>query len=124
MGPSPLVALQGIVVGHLHPDITLGLIILLHKKGDVKFLSNKRGLTLLNKTYQILTKIFQLCLVLVLQDFISTQQTAFLLGRSLHHSMLLTSEVVHEIMKGITPYILAKLNIMKAFDLLVWVFIF
>lgn len=60
----------------------------------------------------------------MLQDFISSQQTTFLPGRLLHHSMLLTGEVVHVIMKGLTLYILAKLDIMKAFDLLDWAFLF
>lgn len=57
IGPNLLAALQArIASSALHPDITLGLIILLHKKGDLRLLTNKRGLTLLNSTYKILTQ--------------------------------------------------------------------
>lgn len=101
----------------------MGLIILLHKKGDHRLLTNKRGLTLLNTTYKILTKLFQLRLVPVLVDFISSQQAAFLPGRSLHVSMMLTSEIIHEALKGDIAYILAKLDIVKAFDTIDWDFL-
>lgn len=38
--------------------------------------------------------------------------------------MLLTSEVIHKIMKGNIAFILAKLDITKAFDMIDWVFLF
>lgn len=125
IGPSLLAALKdGINAGFLYPEITLGLIILLHKKGDIKFLTNKRGLTLLNTAYKILTKLFQLRLVPILHKFISSQQAAFLLGQSLHHSMLLINKLIHQAKKGITPHIVAKLDVIKAFNLLDWEFLF
>lgn len=119
-----MAALQaGISSGALHPDIALRLIVLLHKKGDLK-LTNKRGLTLLNSAYKILTKLFQLRMVSVMVAFISTQQAAFLLGHSLHVLMLLTNELVHGALKGNISYILAKLDIIKAFDTVNWEFLF
>lgn len=54
----------------------------MHEKGNL--LTNKWGLILLNTTYKILTKLYQLQLVPVLQDFILAQQSAFLPGRSFH----------------------------------------
>lgn len=44
-------------------------------------LSNKRGLTLLNCVLKILTKLYQIRLTLVLQDFISEEQMlSYLVG--------------------------------------------
>lgn len=50
-----------------------GLIALLHKKGDVAMMKNKRGISLLNTSYKIGTKAFQKRLTKVLVKLISTQ---------------------------------------------------
>lgn len=50
----------------IHPDLTMGIIILLAKKGDQLLIGNKRGLTLLNYGLKILTKLYQICVSKIL----------------------------------------------------------
>lgn len=97
VGPFLLqVLLDGIGNGSLAPQLKKGLIMLLAKKGDQLFLNNKRGLALLNCVLKIFTKLYQLKLTVILQEFITKQQNAFLLGRSIHPSLILTNEILHK----------------------------
>lgn len=81
IGPILLEIIQeGLQSGTMHPHITCGIIVLLKKKGDQLLLDNKRGLTLLNYILKILTKLYQLRLNTILQDFISKAQSASLSG--------------------------------------------
>lgn len=56
---------------------------LLPKKGDQLFITNKRGLTLLICYLKILTKLFQLRISKIFQDYISEQQRARISTRML-----------------------------------------
>lgn len=49
-------------------------------------------------------------------DFISSQQAAFPPDRSLHVSIMLIFEIIHKALKGNIAYVLAKFDIIKAFD--------
>ncbi|CAM6127766.1 unnamed protein product [Calypogeia fissa] len=61
LGPLITAILQeAIAFGSLHEVITRGTIILLHKRGLLEILSNKRTLTMLNTIYNIFTKLYQL----------------------------------------------------------------
>lgn len=71
-----------------------GLMVLLPKKGDQTMIGNKRGPTLLNCALKLLTKLYQVRTTLVLQNFITKQQNAFLPGRSIHHALLLINGVL------------------------------
>lgn len=104
--------------------ITQGLIILLHKKGIPTMLQNKRPLTLLNSVYKIFTKLFQLRLSPILQKLISANQSAFLPGRSIHHSILLTNELLHLVRILGEDFIFLKLDMVKAFDKVDWKFLY
>lgn len=106
------------------PDfITRGAIVLLPKKADQKLLANKRPITLLNTCYKIGAKAFQRRLSPILQRIISYQQSAFLPGRNIHHSLLLIGEMLHQAHESGEEHILMKLDISKAFDRLEWDFI-
>lgn len=71
MGPTIVTLVnQAVEVGFLHKEITLDLLILLHKRGDVRLLRNKRGLTLLNTIYKIMSKALQLHLSPILMRII------------------------------------------------------
>lgn len=110
------VLLDGLVVGSLNPKLTMGLFILLPKKGDQLLVGNKRGLTLLNCALKIyLSK--------VLQGFILEHQNAFLPGRSIHKSIMLTNEVLHKAKQSLSSFVLMKVDTIKAFDCLGWLFL-
>lgn len=109
--------------GLFHVQICRGAIVLIPKKGSQLLLSNKWLLTLLNTIYKIFAKVYQLRLTSV-QRFISHHQSAFLSGRSIHHSILLTNELLHRAMALGVDHILFKLDICKAFDKLEWDFLY
>lgn len=119
VGPTILVILKGrITEGKFDEAVTIGFIILLQKRGDEWLLSNKRVLTLLNTLYKIFTKAYQLRLTPILNNFISLSHSAFLLGCSIHHTLLLTNELLHKASLSEKAFILLKLDIHKAFDFL------
>lgn len=103
--------------------ITRGAIVLLPKKADQMLLANKRPITLLNTCYKIGAKAFQSRLSPILQRIISYQQSAFLPGRNIHHSLLLIGEMLQQAHESGEEHILLKLDISKAFDRLEWEFI-
>jgi hypothetical protein len=115
--------LKGIEEGSLHEDFTKGYIVLLCKKGDQQYFSNKRPLTMLNVCYKIAAKAYQLRLVPILQRYITPQQVACLPGRGIHHALLLLSETLHHAEISELDHILVKLDIAKAFDMLEWHFL-
>lgn len=124
VGPTLFRALStALTSGTLHNCFTRGFIVLLKKKGDQRLLSNKRPITLLNVIYKIGAKVFQLRLIPILQDFITVQQAAFLPGRNIHHSILLTNELLHHAIRSEEDFILLKLDIIKAFDKIEWPFL-
>lgn len=93
------------------------------KKGDELRIENKSPTSLLTVSYKICTKVFQLRLIWVLNKVISAQQYAYLLGRSIHHTVLLTNEMVSQALAETDPYVCLKLNVVKAFDSVEWFFI-
>lgn len=72
-----------------------GIIVLLENKGDQLLIENKHGLMLLNYFLKILTKLCQLLLSIILQDFIEEPQQASLPGKSIYRAMMLTNKVLH-----------------------------
>lgn len=100
-----------------------GHIVLIPKKGDQFLVSNKHPLTLLNVIYKIWAKAYQLRLSKVLNRFISYHQSAFLPGRSIHHSVLLRNEILHRVALSGLDFALLKLDICKAFDKTEWDFL-
>lgn len=76
---------DGLHNGYFHPNITIGIIVLLEKCEDQLKIENKWGLTLLNCVLKILTKLYQLWLSIILKNFILEPQQALLLGRSIHN---------------------------------------
>lgn len=115
--------LEGIAAGKLHQRFTEGLLVLLAKRGNLRFLVNRRPLTLLNLIYKLVAKAYQLRLTAVLQRFISEDQSAFIKGRTIHHSLFLTNEVLHEASIQDEDYMYLKLDIVKAFDKIEWPFL-
>lgn len=96
VGPLVLQCLTLGIAREAFPEfMTQGAIVLLQKKSDQRRLCNKRPITLLNSIYKIGAKAMQLRVTLILQRTISSQQSAFLPGRNIHHALLLMSEMLH-----------------------------
>lgn len=81
--------------GILPNDFLLGDIILLPKRGDQRYLEKKRPITLLNTKYKIYAKVWQNRLVVVANVMIPWNQATFIKGRSIHHAILMCSEMIH-----------------------------
>lgn len=125
LGPTIQVVINQVVrEGYLHEEITTSLIILLHKRGDHCLLSNKRGLTLLNALYKILTKALQIRLMPILMRIIFVQQSVFLLDRSIHHNVLLVNKLLYRASMEEDDLVALKLDMYKAFDMMEWLFLF
>lgn len=103
--------------------MTSGIFVLLAKKGDPLLIGNKRGLTLLNCVLKLLTKLFQLRLSGVLQDFISEPQQASLPGRSIHRAVMLANEALRKAKMTKRDFLLLKLDTIKMLDYLNWTFL-
>ncbi|WOK98594.1 hypothetical protein Cni_G07306 [Canna indica] len=70
----------------------------------------------------ILSKAHANRIKIVISEFVSHEQFAFLKGRSIQDNILIAQEVAHSIhdAKGKTPYILVKINLEKAYAKLSW----
>ncbi|CAM6129180.1 unnamed protein product [Calypogeia fissa] len=110
--------------GTLHPEIAIGMIALVPKKGNQLSLSNKRPITLLNTEYKICSTTMEESTSSMAQDYVSMEQSAFLPGRQIHHSILLTNELPHRAKLSGQDYIFLKLDVFKAFDRVEWDFLF
>lgn len=117
IGPLLLQVLnQGIQRERFQPEFTLGLIVLLPKKDEQRFLNNKQPITLLNVIYKIGAKVLQRRLTPILQQIIAPQQFAFLSGRNIHHSLVLLGAMLHQAASSGEDHVLLKLDVIKAFD--------
>lgn len=124
LGPLILRVLnEGIANVAFNEKISQGLIVLLPKKGDQKRISNKRPITLLNVVYKIGAKAMQRRLTPILQRIVYPQQSAFLPGRNIHHSLVMLGEMLNQAALSGENYVLLKLDVVKAFDTMEWPFL-
>lgn len=73
--------------------------------------------------FKICSKHYQLLLVEVCIEFISPYQSAFVLGHTIHHALLLTAKALHQAARA-EDFLFLKLNVKKAFNSLEWEFLF
>ena len=101
------------------------VITLLQKPGkDRLLLQNWRPISLLNLDYKILTKVIGQRIQVVLPDIIHENQSGFVSGRKIKHSVKLIQDIM-----DFTEYKKAKgyflfIDFEKAFDSIEWNFIF
>lgn len=60
----------------------------------------------------------------ILQGFITDRQYAYLPGRSIHRSLMLTNEILNQMKDAEEAFLLLKLDTIKAFDYLGWEFLY
>lgn len=101
-----------------------GLITLLYKKGDRTDLKNWRPISLLNCDYKILAKMISSRLAHVLEDIIEPDQTCSVPNRSIITNGLLLRDLVQIAHEKNIPAALISLDQLKAFDRVIWDFLF
>ena len=95
IGPDFHLMIQdSIITGRFPHGVTRGLITLIPKSGDLKFLNNWRPITLLNVGYKIYAKALQMRLQDPLSEIISSDQSAYLRNRFILDNILLTHETL------------------------------
>ena len=110
--------------GRFPHGVTRGLITLIPKSGNLKFLNNWRPITLLNVGYKIYAKALQMRVQDPLSEIISPDQSAYLRNRFILDNILLTHETLSWAKKSKQDTIFLKLDFSKAFDRVDWSFLF
>jgi hypothetical protein len=105
IGEEYLLMLQlAIERGALPTRVIEGLIVLLHKGGEMFTLNNWRRITLLNVSYKLFAKALQMRLQPVLMELISPDQSTFLPMRYILDNIFLTQETIaHAKQSHLTP---------------------
>lgn len=94
--------------------------VLIPKVGHPRKVSNFRMISLSNVNYKVITKLLANRLKLVLHNLISRVQCGFIPGSTPIDNILAVREIVHFINQdySITPRMLIKIDIEKAYDML------
>ena len=101
-----------------------GFVSLLPKKGDQRYLKNKRPVILLDIIYKIVAKVIAIRMGKVINGLISTDQTGFLKGRNIGDNLRLMSDVLYFTEKENTPGIIMNMDYSSAFDSIEHMFLF
>jgi hypothetical protein len=100
------------------------LITLTPKKPDAMEVKDYRPISLVHSFAKLLSKLMANRLRRRLGDVMSTNQSAFIRGRSLHDNFILVRQVARKINQKRQPRVLLKLDLTRAFDSISWSFLF
>ena len=79
-----------------------------------------RHISLIHDIYKIMTKVLSSHLKMVMHDFISGNQTTFLVGRKIIDGFLVSNKAVHSLKRYRVPSLIFKVDFHKAFDGVQW----
>jgi hypothetical protein len=100
------------------------LITLIPKKPDAMEVKDYRPISLVHSFAKLFSKLMANRLRRRLGDVVSTNQSAFIRGRSLHDNFILVRQVARKINQQRQPGVLLKLDLTRAFDSISWSFLF
>lgn len=120
-----LLAVQEFFIGVPVPRIiSNALLVLLPKKLSPSTFADYRPISLCNFVNKVCTRIICDRLRPLLPDIISEEQSAFLRGRDISDNILLAQEMMAHLNRGTRGHnMMLKLDMMKAFDRVSWVFL-
>jgi exonuclease III len=110
--------------GELSNSQKQAIISLIEKQGkDREFIQNWRPISLLNVDYKILTKTLASRIKVVLPHLISIDQTGYVEGRQLSHTVRLIQDIMAYTKQENISGILLQIDFEKAFDSIEWEFL-
>ena len=116
---------QSFMLGKLSTSQRQAIITLLEKPGkDKTLIENWRPISLNNVDYKILTKILASRIKPILPSIIHPNQTGYVNGRQIFHSVRLLQDIMDISVKKNIHGMLIFIDFLKAFDTLEWDFMF
>lgn len=89
-------------------------------KEGAECVADYRPVSLIYAFAKLIDKIVALCLSPYMNQLISSSQSAFIRGHSIHDNFLYVRNMMHRFHKNKTPALFIKVDISKAFDLVRW----
>ncbi|XP_060972261.1 uncharacterized protein LOC133038194 [Cannabis sativa] len=126
VGENVVEAIQKVFqAGEMDPRLNYNFICLIPKVDCPESIYQFRPISLCNFLYKVVTKIISNRLRPFMDGLISPIQSAFILGRWIAESSILTQELVHKIrsVKGRGGLMAIKIDMQKAYDKMEWSFI-
>lgn len=107
-------------------EVNYTILVLIPKIDEPKDMTQYRLIILCRVIYKIVAKVWANRLKFLLLRCISPNQSAFMLGRMIHHNFLIDHELLHYLQSsknGPNKGFVAKLDISKAYDRVEWNFL-
>uniref|UniRef100_A0A803NVI6 Autophagy-related protein n=1 Tax=Cannabis sativa TaxID=3483 RepID=A0A803NVI6_CANSA len=113
------------ISGILNPKLNNTFICLIPKVDFPLSMDQFRPISLCNFSYKVIAKILSNRLRPLMNDLVSPLQSAFIPGRWIGESSILTQEIIHKIRhkQGIGGLMAVKLDMHKAYDKMEWCFL-
>ncbi|XP_060973692.1 uncharacterized protein LOC133038980 [Cannabis sativa] len=111
--------------GNMHPKLNNTFICLIPKVDFPMSVDQFRPISLCNFSYKVIAKILSNRLRPLTNDLVSPYQSAFIPGRWIAESSILTQEIIHKIKnkRGLGGLMALKLDMHKAYDRMEWGFL-
>ncbi|KAM6558351.1 hypothetical protein CsatA_027590 [Cannabis sativa] len=126
VGPSLCITVKEFFsTGYMHPKLNTTFICLIPKVEFPLSVDQFRPISLCNFSYKVIAKILSNRLRPLMNSLVSPFQSAFIPGRWIAESSILTQELVHKIRqkRGVGGLMALKLDMHKAYDKMEWSFL-